>query len=312
MNLTHSIVNFRRHLKRRSCSTHTVRSYLNNLKQFVVWVDEPIESVTHHKIGSYIDHLLKKRLAPKTINCHLISIRRFYDFLRLEEDFDIANPVRKGCHLRQPRPLPKHLKDDEVKRLLAVVDSRRDRAIIMLMLRSGLRVGEVVNLTLTAFDWSRRRLYIHNGKGGKDRVVYISPDTYRALSEYIQNRPTCRTKRLFLVERGRYKKKPISIRGVQKRMEAYAKAAGLNASCHHLRHTMATQLLNADADLVTIQDMLGHSQIKTTQRYCKVCNLKVQKDYFKAMDRLLCENEKSLYLKKTLDNINKLEQEYSC
>ena len=122
--------------------------------------------VTHHKIGSYIDHMLKKRLAPKTINCHLISIRRFYDFLRLEEDFDIANPVRKGCHLRQPRPLPKHLKDDEVKRLLAVVDCLRDRAIIMLMLRSGLRVGEVVNLTLTAFDWSRRRLYIHNGKGG--------------------------------------------------------------------------------------------------------------------------------------------------
>ena len=74
-------------------------------------------------------------------------------------------------------------------------------------------------------------------------------------------------------------------------MEAYAKAAGLNASCHHLRHTMATQLLNADADLVTIQDLLGHSRIKTTQRYCKVCDLKVQKDYFKAMDRLLGENQ---------------------
>ena len=132
---------------------------------------------------------------------------------------------------------------------------------------------------------------VQQGKGGKDRVVYISPDTYQALSDYIQNRPACRAKRLFLVERGRYKNNPISIRGVQKRMEAYAKAAGLNASCHHLRHTMATQLLNADADLVTIQDLLGHSRIKTTQRYCKVCDLKVQKDYFKAMDRLLGENQ---------------------
>lgn len=259
-----------------------------------MWVDEPIELVTHHKIGSYIDYLLRKRLAPKTINCHLISIRRFYDYLRLEEDFDIANPVRKGCHLRQPRPLPKHLKDDEVKRLLSVVDNLRDRAIIMVMLRSGLRVGEVVNLTLSDFDWSQRRLYIHNGKGGKDRVVYISPDTYHALSDYIENRPSCRAKKLFLVERGRYKNKPISIRGVQKRMEAYAKIAGLNASCHHLRHTMATQLLNADADLVTIQDLLGHSRIKTTQRYCKISNLKVQKDYFKAMERLLDGNQNGL------------------
>ena len=266
----------------------------------MLWVDEPIESVTHHKIGSYIDYLLKKRLAPKTINCHLISIRRFYDYLRLEEDFDIANPVRKGCHLRQPRPLPKHLKDDEVKRLLAVVDNLRDRAIIMLMLRSGLRVGEVVNLTLTAFDWSRRRLYIYNGKGGKDRVVYISPDTYHALSEYIQNRPACRAKRLFLVERGRYKNNPISVRGIQKRIEYYAKKTRVNVSCHRLRHTMATQLLNADADLVTIQDLLGHSRISTTQRYCKVCNLKVQRDYFKAMDRLLSQNENRFTLKKGL------------
>ena len=247
--------------------------------------------MTHHKIGCYIDYLLKKRLAPKTINCHLISIRRFYDFLRLEEDFDIPNPVRKGCHLRLPRPLPKHLKDTEVKLLLAEVDNLRDRAIIMLMLRSGLRVGEVANLTLDAFDWSRRRLYIRKGKGGKDRVVYISPDTYRALSQYIRSRPSCRVKRLFLVERGRYKNQPISVRGIQKRMEAYVRSAGLNASCHHLRHTMATQLLNADADLVTIQDLLGHSRIKTTQRYCKVCNLKVQKDYFEAMDRLLGENQ---------------------
>jgi len=267
-----------------------VRSYLNNLKQFVVWVDEPIESVTHHKIGSYIDYMLAKRSAPKTINCHLISIRRFYDFLRLEEDFDIANPVRKGCHLRQGRPLPKHLKDEEVKRLLSVVDNLRDRAIIMLMLRSGLRVGEVVNLTLRDFDWTLRRLYIRNGKGAKDRAVCFSADTYRALSKYIENRPICRAKKLFLVERGRYKNKPLSVRGVQKRMEAYARAAGLDASCHHLRHTMATQLLNADADLVTIQDLLGHARIKTTQRYCKVSNLKVQRDYFKAMERLLGKN----------------------
>ena len=287
MNLSNSIINFRRHSKRRNCSPNTLRSYLNDLKQFVVWVDQPIEQVTHQKIGDYIDHLLRKKLAPKTINCHLVTIRRFYDFLRDEEELAIDNPVRKGRQLRLSKPLPKHLKDGEVMRFLSVIDNKRDLAIFMLMLRSGLRVSEVANLTLEAIDWQRKRIYIFNGKGGKDRVVYISNDSYRALVAYVKSRMACRVKKIFLVERGIHKGNPLSVRGIQKRMEFYAKASGLNVSCHHLRHTMATQLLNADAELVTIQDLLGHDRIKTTQRYCKISNLKVQKDYFKAMDKVL-------------------------
>lgn len=273
-------------MKRRNLSPNTIRSYLSDLKQFVVWVDAPIETVTPLKIGDYIDHLLTRRLAPKTINCHLVAIRRFYDFLIVEAYITMDNPVRKGCLLRLPKPLPRHLKDADVRQLLSVITGKRDRAIFMLMLRSGLRVAEVVSLTTSAIDWYRRRLYII-GKGSKHRVVFISPDTYNALARYLKSRPNTRAKRLFLVERGKYKGKPISVRGVQKRMEVYAKQAGLKCSCHHLRHTMATDLLNADADLVTIQDLLGHSRIKTTERYLKVSNVKVQRDYFKAMDRIL-------------------------
>ena len=79
------------------------------------------------------------------------------------------------------------------------------------------------------------------------------------------------------------KGQPISIRGIQRRMETYARQTWLKVSCH-LRHTMATQMLNADADLCTIQDLLGHSNVKTTQRYCRISNLEVQRDYFKAME----------------------------
>ena len=283
MNLTNAIINYRRHLKRRNYSAHTVKNYLNTLRHFVLWVDVPIEQVTDNNINAYIDYLLGKRLAPKTINCHLGSIRGFYNYLRKQQNIAVTNPVKRGTLLRLSRPLPKHLKDEDVFNLFAVINSKRDRAMFMLMLRSGLRVEEVANLTLDAIDWRRSRLYVYNGKGAKDRVVYISADTHDALVAYINTRLSFRIKKLFLVEKGTHKGKPISVRGIQKRMEHYAKKTGLPISCHQLRHTMATQLLNADADLVTIQDLLGHSRIKTTQRYCKVCNLKVQRDYFKAM-----------------------------
>ena len=92
--------------------------------------------------------------------------------------------------------------------------------------------------------------------------------------------------KVFLVEKGSYKGKPISVRGIQKRIEYYAKKSGVKVSCHRLRHTMATQMLNADADMVTIQDLLGHARIATTERYSMVSNIKVQRDYHKAMNIL--------------------------
>ena len=252
-----------------------------------MWVDVPIEHVNYQKIIAYIDYLLDSRLRPETINCHLKSIRRFYSYLRDEKQITISNPVRTGCKLRTSQPLPKHLKDEEVMRFFEMIKSNRDRAMFMLMLRCGLRVEEVANLSLAAIDWRRSRLYVFNGKGQKDRVVYISRDTYGALAAYIKQRLSLRVKKVFLVQKGTHKGKPLSVRGIQKRMEYYANKAGLPISCHQLRHTMATQLLNADADLVSIQDLLGHSRIKTTQRYCRVSNLKVQRDYFKAIEEVI-------------------------
>jgi len=278
------IINYRRFLKRRNYSGYTLRNYMNTLKHFVLWLDVPIEQVNHKTILSFIDHLLDKRLHPKTINCYLDSIRSFFNYLINEEHVLIPHPVKRGYILRLPQPLPRHLRDEEVPTFLAVVASPRDRAMFMLMLRCGLRVEEVAKLTLAALDMRRSQLFVYEGKGLKDRVVYLSNDAAHALIEYFKVRPPSRAKRVFLVSKGRFKGNPISVRGIQKRMEQYAKNAGLKVCCHQLRHTMATQLLNADADLVTVQDLLGHTRIKTTQRYCRVSNLKVQRDYFKAMN----------------------------
>ena len=287
--MTDAIVRYRRYLKRRNYSPHTIRNYMNTLKHFVLWLDEPIEKVSHKKMAQYIDFLQRRGLKAKTINSHLDSIRGFYHYLEDEEGVAISNPVKRGYALRLPRPLPRHLRDEQIPQLFSEIRHPRDRALFLVMLRCGLRVEEVANLTVGALDLKGRRIFVHHGKGGKDRVVYMSNDIHHALIQYLRVRSSERAKRLFLVEKGPYKGKPISVRGIQKRMEYYARKTHLKVSCHHLRHTMATQLLNADADLVTIQDLLGHSRIKTTQRYCTVSNLKVQRDYFKAMEVIMKE-----------------------
>ena len=287
MAITDAIINYRRFLKRRNCSRYTLRNYMSTLKHFVIWISEPIEQVSSRTVLAFIDHLLDKRLMAKTINCYLDGIRGFYDYLIHEESVQIVNPVKRGYVLKLSRPLPRYLRDEEIPRLFAVIDHMRDRAIFMLMLRCGLRVEEVAQLTLGALDLPRSQLFVYHGKGAKDRVVYLSRDAQQALLEYLRSRSFMRAKRLFLVDKGRCKGNPLSVRGIQKRMEHYARKAGLKVCSHQLRHTMATQLLNADADLVTIQDLLGHSRIKTTQRYCQVSNLKVQRDYHRAIGKVM-------------------------
>jgi len=194
----------------------------------------------------------------------------------------MANPVTR-ISIRLPKPLPRHLKDDQVRRLLAMITDVRDRTMFMLMLRCGLRVQEVADLTVDVVDYPRRQIFVSKGKGRKDRVVYLSEDARSALWAYLAQR-SAKARGLFLVQKGPMRGQPLSVRGIQKRIEYYARKSKLNVSCHRLRHTMATQLLNADADLATIQDLLGHDQITTTQRYCWVANLKVQRDYYKAME----------------------------
>jgi site-specific recombinase XerD len=287
MPMTNVIINFRRYIKRRNYSPHTVKYYLNVIRQFVLWLNVPLEHTDVDKIEDYIDHLHQKRMQPASINLYLAIIRVFYNYLKYEEKINLLNPVTANCRLRVPRPLPRALREDQVDQFFDVIKTRRDWAIFRLMLRCGLRVEEVANLSLGDIDLKQRRIMVVNGKGGKDRVVYISDDAADGLIAYLKLRSHRRVKKVFLVEKGDYKGQPISVRGIQKRMEYYAKKTGLKISCHHLRHTMATQLLNADAQVESIQDLLGHNWITTTERYCKVSNMKVKRDYFNAMGKIL-------------------------
>lgn len=274
-------------MKRKNVSPNTVKNYLHGLKHFVLWLDVPVEMVTHRKVNAYIDYLMGQRLTPKTINCYLNSVCQFYSYLSDEEGIRMVNPVKKPNIMKLPRGLPKHLKDEQIEILFHQLKGYRDRAMFMVMLRCGLRVEEVAHLSLADIDLKRRMLLIQDGKGAKDRIVYISNDALYALLDYLKVRPTNKVKKVFLVEKGPLTGQPISIRGIQKRMEYYARKTNLKISCHHLRHTMATQMLNADTDLSTIQDLLGHNSIRTTQRYCRVSNMKVQRNYYRAMEVIM-------------------------
>jgi site-specific recombinase XerD len=148
-------------------------------------------------------------------------------------------------------------------------------------------VEEIVNLELRDLDLSRQRLIVRDGKGGKDRRVYLSQDAVFALEAYLRQRANAPCPHLFLVQKGAYEGRGISVRGVQKRLEHYAHLTGVQVSAHRLRHTFATNLLEGGADIVTVQELLGHVSVTTTQRYTRVSNQKVRDDYFKGMEKVL-------------------------
>ena len=274
-------------MKRRNYSSHTKRNYLNRLQHFLVWLPVAVESATAEHIKIFIDVLLDRRLSPQTINGHLIAIRSFYRYLQEEEELKIDNPVISGLSLRLPKPLPRFLQDSEVRAFFSVISKQRDLAIFMLMLRCGLRVEEVANLTLGAVDYKRNQIMVRCGKGAKDRLVYLYDDAAEALADYLQLRPETDEPRIFLVEKGIYKSSPLSVRGIQKRAEYYSDKSGVHVSCHQLRHTMATDLLNAGADIMTIQYLLGHSRIKTTLRYARLSNRRARMDYYQSMTMVM-------------------------
>jgi len=213
-----------------------------------------------------------------------------YAYLRDEEGLALEPPVRDTHYLKLPRPLPRFLSDAEVNRLFALIQDGRDRALFTLLLRCGLRVAEVAQLQLPDVDLAGQRIIVRQGKGRKDRLVYLSLDALLALRGYLAQRADEPCPLVFLVQKGPGAGQGISVRGVQKRLEYYARQAGLAVSSHCLRHTFATQMLEAGADLPTIQALLGHAQMATTQRYAQVSDQRVRGDYFAAMDKIVQNN----------------------
>jgi site-specific recombinase XerD len=280
-----AIDRFRAYLERRQFSAHTIVSYTLDLRLFFTEVAIPLGQVSFREVDQFVESQHQHSRSWATINRRLNALKHFFDFC-LDQQLVAGNPVKPSHFVRRGRPLPKALSREHVQRLFAQIDHPMDRALFLVMLRCGLRVSEAAQLKLAHIDWEQQALHIEQGKGRKDRRVYMSPDMVVSLQQCLTQHPGDRAQGYVFWNRKRAQQ-PLSVKAIQKKMERYAKAAGITASCHSLRHTFASNLLEHGAEVVTIRDFLGHSQIASSERYAKVSSQKIKQEYMRTMQKIL-------------------------
>jgi site-specific recombinase XerD len=280
---------FRQYLERRQFSVHTIASYTWDLRLFFTEVTVPLAQVSFREIDQFVEHQHQHDRSWATINRRLNALKHFFTFC-LDQQLVRGNPVKPSHFVRRGHPLPKALSRDHVQRLFAQITHPMDHALFLIMLRCGLRVSEVAHLQLDHIDWEQQALHIVQGKGRKDRRVYLSPDAIASLKACVAQHPDAYAHGAVFWNRKRLRQ-PLSIKAIQKKMERYAKAAGILASCHSLRHTFASNLLEHGAEVVTIRDFLGHSQIASSERYAKVSSQKVKQEYLRTMQKILKQGQ---------------------
>ncbi len=279
---------FSKWLRRRSPHAATCVHYTNDLELFLAWANKPLEAITLHDIDAYIEYAQESLgHASATINRRLAAIRAFYNFLSLEWDTPPVNPVLPRRHfIRQGRHLPRDVEDAVIARLFDGISAPRDRAMFLLMLRCGLRVGEVRALSLGDLylqptSGQLPRLWVL-GKNDSRRVVYLSAQAERALRVWLEARPVTSSQAVFLNRRGGQ----MSVTGIQERLARYCREVGVWITCHQLRHTFARHLVEAGMPVTSIQKLLGHVRLRTTQVYLHISDPQVQSDYQAAMARI--------------------------
>jgi site-specific recombinase XerD len=271
-------------LRRRNPQARTWRDYSYDLKQFAAAVgDRPPASITFHDLDRFVALQAGRGFKPTTINRRLAAVAALYTFLS-DDDPHLVCPVLPHRHrLREPQRLPRPVQDGDLRRFFASVDDARDRAMFVLMVRCGLRISEVAGLHLADLylDEGHPRLVIH-GKGSKERSVYLSPQAERAVRAYLAERLRAASDFVFLSYQGG----GMSTTAIHKRLIRYRARAGVQLSAHRLRHSFARDLLSAGVPVTTIQKLLGHAWLETTQTYVAASDRQVRADYYAASRRL--------------------------
>jgi len=253
-----------------------------------------LADVRRKHLYEYADHRLAVGNAISTINADLRNFHSLMGFLQ-EEEFAVPQALLRVHGLKQPERLPKYLTDEQVRALRddfegQVVraqhpyqkrDALLSRAAFYLLWQSGLRKGEIEELRLEDLDLAGRRLTVRNGKGLKDRTVFLTETTMQTLREYLAVRGMGPTDHVFL-----YRNQALSKDLLHGRLQAAGERIGAKVHAHRLRHTTATQLLNAGCPITSIQKYLGHKKLNTTMGYARAHDQTVEADYFAAMERV--------------------------
>lgn len=271
---------FRRHLEvERNLSLHTVKAYLRDLHQFHLFLKQTQGEVIDAQVLGRVDALLlrqylaslQKKCSRSSVARKLSTLKTFYRFLE-RQGAVVASPVASVAAPRRQHYLPTVLSAEQTGRLLdAPVNSYpqlvRDLAICEMLYSCGLRVGELTSLNLDAVDLEQRQVRVL-GKGNKERLLPIGRQACHALNLYLQQRPATEAVGLFLNYRGGR----LTARSIQRLLKRRLQQLNLSADVtpHALRHSFATHLLDAGADLRVIQELLGHVSLSTTQRYTSV------------------------------------------
>ena len=270
-------------LKSRSYSEKTIKAYCGHLKRFFIFMQTNSLNLSHQDVKIYTHQLLEKEKSPAYVNQAISAIKFYLEAVCGISETEIGGFVRP----KKERKLPNVLSQGEVIRLLGAVQNLKHKAILFLTYSSGLRVGEVVRLRLQDLDIERKTIFIHQGKGKKDRFTLLSETAFAIIQQYLR---TMKPQKWLFPGQGNGKH--LTERTVQKVFEHALTLTKItkHVSVHSLRHSFATHLLEGGTDLRYIQELLGHQSVRTTEIYTHV-SVKDIRRIQSPLDRLMSSQE---------------------
>jgi site-specific recombinase XerD len=272
-------------VRMRSPVAKTWRDYRCDLELFQMSIgDQNLCEIRPRDVDRFVNHQIERSFKPSTINRRLAAVVSFYRYLIKEGKASACPVLPKRHYIRQPQRLPRPVDRQDLQKFFGTVRDDRDLAMFTLMLRCGLRIGEVAALKMTDLYLGEQpsRLIVH-GKGSQERTVYLSQQAERILQGWLAQRPaSVRDQHVFLS----YRHKKLSTTSISKRIRLVCKAGGVDLTAHRLRHTFADGLLSAGTPITSIQKLMGHRFVETTQNYAVANDKQVQADFYKACEKL--------------------------
>jgi site-specific recombinase XerD len=277
-----------RHMHRRDLTVSTLRAAFTTIQGFLTFLRNQgktdLLSVVHNDLEAFVECLQDRGLKPLSVENNLRHVKTFLRYW-IQGKVISSEVLSRRISIKVPKPLPRAMDPLDVKRLLAAVQKVRDRAMILVLLRTGIRIGELLSLRVSDVYLPERKIHLVVGeKNRTGRVVYLSADAGQALQEWMRKRDA--GKPLLIYGQGR---SSLTYTAARMMFQRYLKKAGIGEkgySLHGLRHTCATELLNAGMRIECLQQVLGHSNLEQTRRYARLTDKTREEEYFRAMARI--------------------------